>query len=226
MWIAHFAPGLAAKPLAPSVPLSLLALAGAIPDAAFFVLSFLHLESFRVDPNLMKRGCFPYATDYPISHSLVGMAVIGAAFTAGYTMMTQRRVSIQDQLVLMAVTLSHFILEVPSHRPDIKIKPTDPDSANLGSGMFDHPVALFIVESFLFLLGLSMYATFSPLATRAGYKKEGRMYRLWGVVVFMLVQQAHFCFGAAPTTNTTWVHGPTFLSEILLSSWLLGKLES
>jgi len=61
MWIAHFAPGLVAKPLAPSIPLWLLALAGALPDAAFFVL----------------RGCFPYATNYPVSHSLLGMAVLG-----------------------------------------------------------------------------------------------------------------------------------------------------
>jgi len=77
MWIAHFAPGLVAKPFAPGIPLWLLALAGALPDAAFFVLSLLGLESFSVDKGLMNRGCFPYATNYPFSHSLLGMAVLG-----------------------------------------------------------------------------------------------------------------------------------------------------
>ncbi|KAH7927238.1 hypothetical protein BV22DRAFT_1007297 [Leucogyrophana mollusca] len=224
MWIAHFAPGLVAKPFAPGVPLSLLALAGAIPDATFFILNFFGLESFSVDPKLMRRGCFPYATDYPFSHSLVGMAALGLALTAGYTLMTQRKVTPKDQAILLAVTLSHFLFEVPSHREDVKITPMD--STNLGAGLFDRPFVLFLLESLLFLGGLFVYTTFAPLATKLGYKRAGNMNRLWGIIAFMIVQQAHFCFGSAPTTNTKWIHAPVFLSEILLDSWLIGKLES
>lgn len=77
MWIAHYASGLVAKPFAPGVPLSLLCLAGALPDALFFTLNILGIESFSVDDTLAKRGCFPYATDYKYSHSLVGMGAIG-----------------------------------------------------------------------------------------------------------------------------------------------------
>lgn len=77
MWVAHYAAPLAIKPFAPEVPLSLLCLAGALPDALFFILNFLGIESFSVDQTLAKRGCFPYATDYPYSHSLAGMGVVG-----------------------------------------------------------------------------------------------------------------------------------------------------
>jgi hypothetical protein len=78
MWVAHFAPGLVAKIFAPYVPLSLLCLAGAAPDALFLILNFLGVESFRLDKSIVgKGGCFPYANDYPYSHSLVGIAVLG-----------------------------------------------------------------------------------------------------------------------------------------------------
>ncbi|KIJ66339.1 hypothetical protein HYDPIDRAFT_86875 [Hydnomerulius pinastri MD-312] len=224
MWIGHVAPALAAKPFAPGVPLSILALAGALPDATFFVLNFLGIESFRVDEGLMNRGCFPYATNYPYSHSLVGMAAAGVAFAVGYMLLSGRKVTAKDEAVLLAVTLSHFLIELPSHRPDIKITPGD--TQNIGAGLFDHPAALFIVECALFLGGLGMYATFSPLATRVGYKRAGYMPRLWAVVAYFVVQQAHFCFGAAPTYETRWVHAPLFLFEILANSWLLGKLEA
>ncbi|GBE77532.1 hypothetical protein SCP_0104070 [Sparassis crispa] len=35
----------------------------------------------------------------------------------------------------------------------------------------------------------------------------------------MLAQQAHFCFGAAPTGQTRWVYVPLFLLEMLGSCW-------
>ena len=70
--------GLFAKPFAPRVPLIVLALAGAAPDAAFFLMQFFGLETFNFDSSLVKRGCFPYSNDYPYSHSLVGMAGVGA----------------------------------------------------------------------------------------------------------------------------------------------------
>lgn len=61
--------GLIAKTYAPGVPLSLLCLAGAIPDATFFVLNFLGIEAFAVNDEYSKRGCFPYATYYVSSRS-------------------------------------------------------------------------------------------------------------------------------------------------------------
>lgn len=70
--------GLIAKPFAPRVPLLVLAFAGAIPDAAFFVLQFFGLETFNLDTGIVRAGgCFPYTNEYPYSHSLAGMTVLG-----------------------------------------------------------------------------------------------------------------------------------------------------
>ena len=69
--------GLVAKPFAPIVPLSVLALAGALPDVVFFLLQFFGIETFSLDGSLISRGCFPYSNDYPYSHSLLGMVISG-----------------------------------------------------------------------------------------------------------------------------------------------------
>ncbi|OCH95660.1 hypothetical protein OBBRIDRAFT_766806 [Obba rivulosa] len=221
MWVGHYASGLIAKPFAPTVPLWLLALAGAVPDAIFFILQFFGIESFNLDPKLIPRGCFPYSNDYPYSHSLAGMAVTGAALAALWKAKATTSVTLKDQLVIIAATASHFLLEWPVHRKDVKITPHD--SYQLGAGLFDHPVVVFVMETVLFLFALWVYATYSPPSARAGYLKNKN--RLWGVIAVMICQQAQFCFSAAPTTETRWVHAPLFLGMILGSSWLLGKLE-
>ncbi|TFK56736.1 hypothetical protein OE88DRAFT_1650171 [Heliocybe sulcata] len=221
MWIAHYASGLVAKPFAPGVPLWLLALAGAAPDALFFVLNFFGIEAFQVDPGLQKKGCFPYATDYPYSHSLVGMAAVGAVLAAVYKSQTARKITAQDLAVITLTAASHFLLEWPSHRADVKITPHDQTA--FGAGLFDHPGIIFVSETAIFLAGLWFYTNFAPPAMRAGYKRN--MNWFWAVVGVMIVQQAQFSLNLAPTSETRWVHAPAFLGEILGSTWLLGKLE-
>ncbi|KAH9949396.1 hypothetical protein B0H21DRAFT_777358 [Amylocystis lapponica] len=221
MWIAHYVSGLVAKPFAPLVPLSVLCLAGALPDALFFLLQFVGIESFNLNPALIPRGCFPYSNDYPYSHSLAGMVASGVALAVGFKMCSSAPVGPKEQAAIVLASASHFLFEWPSHREDVKITPHD--AQQLGAGLFDHPAATFAVESALFLGALWVYATLAPLATRAGYTAHPR--RLHAVVALMLAQQAHFCFGSAPTTQTRWVHAPVFLFEILASCWLIGRLE-
>ena len=49
-----------------------------MPDALFFVLQFLGIESFNLDASIARQGgCFPYTNDYPLSHSLAGMVGAG-----------------------------------------------------------------------------------------------------------------------------------------------------
>ncbi|KAI0652372.1 hypothetical protein C8Q79DRAFT_937273 [Trametes meyenii] len=222
MWIAHYAPGLIAKPLAPVVPLSLLTLAGALPDVAFFLLQFFGIETFSLDATLIPRGCFPYTNEYPYSHSLGGMITVGVLSAALYRANTRAPTTFKDQVVIVTVAASHFLLEWPSHRADIKITPHDFNQ--LGAGMFDYPVVTFFVECGIYLAGLWIYTTFAPTATRAGYLAHRN--RLWAITLFLISAQAHFSFGSAPTTETRWVHAPLFLGQIFASCWLIGKLES
>ncbi|RPD82159.1 hypothetical protein L226DRAFT_564765 [Lentinus tigrinus ALCF2SS1-7] len=222
MWVAHYAPGLVAKPFAPRVPLSLLTLAGALPDVTFFLLQFFGIETFNLNGSLIPRGCFPYSNNYPYSHSLLGMVLAGVTLAAFYRSTHSGLVTWKDLATIVAASASHFLLEWPSHRTDIKITPHDSNA--LGAGMFDHPIVTFFVECAIFLAGLLVYTSFSPMSSKAGYKTHKN--RLPAIVLFLIGAQAHFSFGSAPTTETRWVHAPLFLGQVLASCWLLGKLES
>ncbi|KAF9245743.1 hypothetical protein BU15DRAFT_40581 [Melanogaster broomeanus] len=229
MWIGHAVSALTAKPFAPSVPLSVLALAAALPDALSFVFSLLGFESFDIDEDLVKRGCYPYVADYPYSHSLVGMAASGVALAVGYLFLSGRKVTLKDEAVLLAVTLGHFFIQPPSHRPNVDLSPALGNTitpGNMGASLYDHPLALFITECLLLLGAIGVYTTFSPLATRVGYKREGYMARLWAVVAYFAAQEAHFMFSPALPPETRWIHAPLFLFKVAVNSWLLGKLET
>lgn len=192
MWIAHYAPGLVAKVFAPQVPLSLLTFAGEANDALFFVLNFLGLESFSVNPVYEHTGCFPYSTNYPFSHSLLGMFLVGIGLATAYSSFSNRPVTIREKLAIVLCSLSHFILEWPAHREDVKVMPMD-DTA-IGRGWFDAPVLLFVVETTIFFTGLFVYSSYAPLSVRAGYKRNPNWMR--AVIGFFLFQQAQFCFSS------------------------------
>lgn len=81
---------------------------------------------------------------------------------------------------------------------DIKITPHD--NVALGSGLFDRPATLFAVEIVLFFGGLWAYTQFAPLSTKTGYKNN--MNILKAVSAFMVIQQAHFCFGSCVASSS------------------------
>ncbi|KAJ3526673.1 hypothetical protein NM688_g8232 [Phlebia brevispora] len=222
MWVAHYASGLTAKPFAPRVPLVVLCLAGALSDALFFVLQLFGIEKFNFDSAIAeRRGCFPYTNYYPYSHSLAGMIIAGAILALVYRTYVRVPATLQDMAVITAASASHFLFEWPTHRADTKITPTS--STNYGAGLFDYAAVDFVVETTIFFLGLWVYLTFTRPQSQAGHRANPNLLKI--VAAVMVVQQAHFCFGAAPTSQTRWVHGPLFLFEILASSWLIGLLD-
>ncbi|CAL1694375.1 unnamed protein product [Somion occarium] len=123
-------------------------------------------------------------------------------------------------LVIVAMSASHFVLEWPSHCEDVKITPHD--SNRLGADLFNSSSLTFVAEIIIFFADLWVHTTFSLLASK-GYKNNPNLLKIiWAI---MIIQQVHFCFGSAPTTETRWIHASILLSEILSSSWLLGKLD-
>ncbi|KAF8574032.1 hypothetical protein K439DRAFT_1373602 [Ramaria rubella] len=219
MWVAHFAPGLTAKPFVPNVPIWVLALAGALPDALHFVLNLMQIESFNFDNSLVRKSCLPYSNDYPFTHSLMGMVIAGLVYIAIYTHLAGRRVTLRDQGVLLAVVLSHFFLELPVHRKDVKITPGD----DAVLGVFDYSLALFTLEMGILLTGFVVWNAASPPSAKAGAVRKPWLPK--ALLLFFTALQVHFCFGSAPTSESRFVHAPIFLGEILLSVYLLAQLD-
>ncbi|KAJ7788667.1 hypothetical protein B0H14DRAFT_3576166 [Mycena olivaceomarginata] len=145
MWIAHFAPALALKPFFPNLPMWTLAMAGSLPDAIFFVNAMLGIEEFRYSPTLNLRGCFPYANDYPYSHSLVGEVIMDMVLTPssskahGTSLFDSPSTMFLLELGLMALAAAPYLLYTPKS-----------PQRRACAGTRAILAALFVVEQFQF----------------------------------------------------------------------------
>jgi hypothetical protein len=141
MFVGHLAAGLVLKARVREAPLSWLLVASVMPDLLCGVLVLLGVESVVVHGSLMFSH-FEAAIGY--SHSL--LASTGYALLAGCAGAAYWR-SARIGVALAFAVLSHFVLDVVSHRPDIPLRGfgTHGDVL-LGTGLAVHPLAFFVVE--------------------------------------------------------------------------------
>jgi membrane-bound metal-dependent hydrolase YbcI (DUF457 family) len=151
MFVGHFAVAFAAKPAAPRVSLSTLIVAAGLADLlwiAFFVTGLEHVE---IAPGLMAANSLNLVL-VPFSHSLLMDAVWALLFAGLYFL--ARRDSRGAWIIAVAV-LSHWVLDVVTHRPDMQLVPWM--ATRLGLGLWNSPVATFIVEGLLWLAAIVVY---------------------------------------------------------------------
>ncbi len=79
MFIGHFALGYAAKRWAPSLSLAALFAAALFADLLWPVLVSLGIEQVRIAPGITASTPLEFIS-YPYSHSLLTLALFGAAF--------------------------------------------------------------------------------------------------------------------------------------------------
>ena len=128
MFIGHFGVGLAAKPLAPKTSLGTLFLAAQFIDLLWPTLLILGIEQVRIDPGNTAVTPLDFER-YPVSHSL--LAVIGWAVLIAVAYQLLRRYP-RGAIVLGILVVSHWLLDLVVHRPDL---PLYPGSARFGFGL-------------------------------------------------------------------------------------------
>ena len=186
MFLGHFAVAFAAKRAAPSVPLGTLFLAAQLADLVWPTLVLLGIESFTIRPGITAVTPLDF-TRYPYSHSLVGMALWGVLL--GSVFFIFRR-NARGAAVLVAVVLSHWLLDFISHRPDLPL--TLSGAERFGLGLWHSRVATLAVEGLLFAACVWAYAR----ATRAA-DRSGR----WSFIAFVIFLVAVYLaniFGPPP----------------------------
>jgi membrane-bound metal-dependent hydrolase YbcI (DUF457 family) len=100
--------------------------------------------------------------DYPCSHSLLFMALWGAALALVY------RAYRRDWFGAVAIWLaavSHWVLDWLTHRPDM---PLYPNGANHGLGLWNSIAGTIVVESAIFGVGVWLYARSTRARDRIG----------------------------------------------------------
>jgi hypothetical protein len=152
MFLGHFAAGLVASRSEPRLPLGTAFLAAQLPDAIWPYLLLAGVERVTIAPG--DTAMTPLRFDhYPWSHSLAMVVVWGVvAWVVGRAAGLAPRAA----MLLLPLALSHWVLDVASHRPDMPVVPGR--GPLLGLGLWNSVAGTLVVELGLFALGLFVYA--------------------------------------------------------------------
>jgi membrane-bound metal-dependent hydrolase YbcI (DUF457 family) len=195
MFIGHFAVGMGAKAARPAISLGTLFLAAQLLDLLWPTFLLLGWEEVAIEPGNTVVTPLNF-THYPISHSL--LLVAGWSLLAGglYWLFSKSR---GGALVVGLCVLSHWVLDVFMHRPDLPLFPGK--SPLFGLGLWNSLLASVLVEGALFAIGVMLYVR----STRA-LDKIGQI-GFWVLIAFLLFVQTGNYFGPPPArvADIAWV---------------------
>ena len=186
MFLGHFSLALAAKRATPQLSLGSLFIAAQFADLLWPILVLTGVERVEVRPGITAVTPLDFVS-YPWSHSLVMLCAWGLLLAAAYAI-TRRRPAAVVMLALLVV--SHWVLDVVSHRPDMPIAPGG--DLRLGFGLWSSIPATLATEFGLFLVGLLVYARSTTARDRTG------RWALWGLAGFLAALYLVSVFGPPP----------------------------
>jgi hypothetical protein len=192
MFLGHYAVGLAAKRVVPEVSLGTLVLAGQLADLIWPTLLLARIEHVEIDPGntLLTPLAFVH---YPYSHSLVGMslwAVLLGAVVASTMRWRRQSAALRAALIVAGLVVSHWMLDVLVHRPDLPL--TFTGTRRIGLGLWNVPMLTVILEGLLTVGALAIYVACTTARDRIG--RLG----LWGLMVFLAAIYAGNLLGPPP----------------------------
>jgi hypothetical protein len=151
VFLGHFAAGLAAKKLTPYTSLGTLLLSAQLLDLIWPTLLLLGTERVRISPGITAVTPLDFVS-YPWSHSLL-MAVVWALLFSGLYVLIRRYP--RGAVVALGLVVSHWVLDLVTHRPDLPLMPFF--GPVVGLGLWNSPPATVAVEGLMFALGLYLY---------------------------------------------------------------------
>lgn len=189
MFLGHFAAGLGAKALAPRVPLGTLFLAAQLLDLAWPTLLLLGVERVKIAPGITAVTPLDFE-EYPVTHSLLAALFWAASFGVLYHALRKYP---RGAAVLGALVVSHWLLDLVAHRPDL---PLYPGSEEFGFGLWNSVAGTLAVEFALLAAGVYFYLRCTRPLDRTG------VWALWGLVAFLALVQVANVFGPPPPSVT------------------------
>ena len=163
MFAGHAAVALAAKPLLPHRSLGVLFAATYLIDLIWPVFLLLGWERVEIEPG--NTAFTPLAfVHYPWTHALLTAAGWGILFAVIATRGSLKPA--RDFFLLAGVVVSHWLLDLVSHRPDLPLVPGT--SLLFGLGLWNSVAASIVVEGGLFAAGITLYLRATKTRDRTG----------------------------------------------------------
>lgn len=198
VFVGHLAVALAAKPAAPRVSLGVLIGAAFALDLLWPLFLLAGIERVEVQPGATAFTPLNFVS-YPWSHSLLMAAVWGVLLVV-----VTRAASWTAAWVIGALVVSHWILDLITHVPDLPAWPGGPE---LGLGLWNSVPATFAVEGALFAGAIAVYSRFTTPRDATGRSS------LWALVVVCTVIWASGPFSPPPP-------GAGAIAVVALAMWL------
>ncbi len=205
MFIGHFAVAFAAKKLAPKPSLGTHFIAVQFADLLWPPLLLLGMEKVAIEPGNTAFTPLNFIS-YPISHSLM-MSIVWSLLFAGVYYLIKK--DMKGAAVLGLAVLSHWILDVFTHRPDMPLTPGE--TSYLGLGLWNSIAATIIVEGLLFFGSVTLYSRITK-----AMNKKGTLV-LWSLVAFLALIYVMNIVGPPPPDSTSIAYAG--LSMWLLVAW-------
>ena len=167
MFVGHYSASLVARRIAPQLPLWALLLAAQLVDIAWAAFVLLGIENVRIVPGHTATNPLDLY-HMPYTHSLpAALLWSGAAGLLVWAAMRRAQPAAATRLgfVLGAVVLSHWLLDLVVHVPDL---PLWGDRHKVGLGLWNHVVLATALE-LLLLVGAALWLR----ADRAAWRRAG-----------------------------------------------------
>ena len=205
MFIGHFGVGLASKKIDSKPSLGTLFIASQFIDLLWPVFLLFGMEKVKVEQGNTAMTPLNFIS-YPYSHSLLGAFVWAILLGTIYYILKK---NFKTSLLLGLLVLSHWILDLITHRPDLQLLPWN--NLKIGFGLWNSVALTIVVEGFIFVLGAYFY-----LRVTKSKNKKGS-YGLWGLLIFLTLIYVMNIVGTPPTdTNAIAIVG---LFQWLLIAW-------
>lgn len=182
MFVGHYSAAFAAAAHPKAPRLGTLFVAAQLMDLGFFTFVLTGTEHMRLTPGMTAMNNMDLY-DMPLTHSLVGAGVLALVF--GLIVERWLRSAIAGAIA-GAVVLSHWILDLLVHGPDLTIMGSPP---KLGLGLWNHPAIEMPLE-----IGLLFASAW--LFSRA---KRPPNWRLAVLLPVLIALQAFNWFAPQPT---------------------------
>lgn len=201
MGIGHAAVALGASRTEPRLNVGLLIFAAFLADFLLGIFAALGLEQAHVPPDFATRHYLTFT--FPYSHGLVSLLLWGVLL-GGVLCWLDRRSRKTAFLVILALVLSHFVLDALVHVPELPL--LGENSPKLGLALWNHMPLELSLETLMAIAGIAIYWRL------VGGSKLSR----WSIAIFMLLL-------TALTWTQLFITRPPIPAQ-LIPNWIVAPL--
>lgn len=200
MFLGHYAAAMAAKKFAPKTSLGVLFMAAQFIDLIWPILLIFGVEAVSIEPGNTKMTPLNFY-HYPYTHSLLAVVIWAIVFGGVYFIFKKDK---RAALVCGALVLSHWVLDLIVHRPDLPL--TLNESRLAGFGVWNSMPLTLILELGLFAVGVWIYVKNNPARDKTG------KYAFWSLAVLLAAIYVMNLNGVPPNTK--------ILAYTALAAWI------